>query len=182
MSFEEVMQVLHVLGAWIAGIGSLAAAIVALWLAHRSEKVKLNSFVDVGFMPGGYSPTKELLWISTTNTGDRPVTISSIGWRIGSGKSAKFAMQLRFHRDSDQCPKKIDHGETANFITSLSDWLKYFADNFVEDASDKEIKTLRVQIHTSVGQTKDVIPKKSLLAQLNKVRAELRPNGTTNGQ
>lgn len=183
MSFDEVVQVLHVLGAWIAGAGSLTAAIIALWLARRSEKVKLNSFVGVRVMMGGDSPTEKLLEIRTTNTGDRPVIIESVGWRIGSGKSMKVAVQTFSNRLSDQCPKKIDHGETASFriFFSESDWLKDFADNFVEDVSEKRLKTLRVQIYTSVGQATYVIPEKSFLARIKEVRAEPSPSGTTSG-
>ena len=184
MLFDEVIQVLHVLGAWIAGAGSLTAAIIALWLARRSEKVKLNSYVGVRVMIGGDGPTEKLLEIRTTNTGNRPVTIESVGWRIGSGRSAKVAVQTFSNRLSDQCPKKIDHGETASFriFFSDSDWLNDFADNFVKDVSDNKLKTLRVQIYTSVGQAIYVTPEKSFLAQLKEVRADTSPDGTTSGQ
>ena len=52
MTFEQKMQVLSTLGTWISGIGALAAAIIALWLARRVEKVKLRCYVNFQFLIG----------------------------------------------------------------------------------------------------------------------------------
>ena len=45
MSFEQSVQIGTMVGTWLAGIGSLAAAGVALRLAHRSSKVWLDCHV-----------------------------------------------------------------------------------------------------------------------------------------
>jgi hypothetical protein len=42
------------------------------------------------------------------------------------------------------------------------------ATSFVKDVSDKSLKTLVVQIHTSVGQTVEVRPEKGLLEVVKK--------------
>ena len=44
MNFDETMMLLNALGSWVAGAGSLAAVAIALWLARRVEKVKLDAW------------------------------------------------------------------------------------------------------------------------------------------
>jgi hypothetical protein len=49
-------------------------------------------------------------------------------------------------------------------------WKREFATGFVKDLSDKSLKTLVAQIHTSVGKTFDVHPRKDLLDALKEFR------------
>lgn len=169
MSFDQKIQILNMLGTWVAGLGAIFAAVVALWLARRVEKVKLKSYVGLQMIVGGGIP-QECLNFSVTNIGERPVTIVSIGWRIGSGKSRKSAIQTLTGSSPSQCPKKIEYGEMASFMVNFSespDWMKEFVERFI---SDKPIKTLRAQIHTSIGHTEDVKPEKEFLAELQELR------------
>ena len=58
----------------------------------------------------------------------------------------------------------------ASFMVNFSespDWMKEFVEGFI---SDKPIKTLRAQIHTSIGHTEDVKPEKEFLAELQELR------------
>ena len=168
MSFDQKIQILGVLGTWVAGLGAIFAAAVALWLARRVEKVKLKSYVDLSTIVG-VGISQECLNFSVTNLGERPVTIVSVGWRIGSGKSRKFAIQLLTEFSPDQCPKKIEYGERASFMVNLSEPLNWMEELAREFISDKPIKTLRAQIHTSVGHTEDVKPARNLLEKLQAV-------------
>lgn len=45
----------------------------------------------------------------------------------------------------------------------MPNWATEFAQGFVRDCSDKSLKTLRAQVHTSVGQTVEVKPETPLL-------------------
>ena len=170
MSCEQTMQVLTVLGAWIGGIGSLTAAVTALWLARRGSRVRLRSSVGIRVMVGGGGPKEELLVIMTTNVGERPVVIENIGWRIGSRKKdRKYAIQTFSSRLTDQCPKKLEHGETASFrlfFSESSHWLRDFARDFVEPQSGRPASSLRAQIHTSIGHTEVVVPESNLVERL----------------
>ncbi len=168
------MQILSVLGVWVGGLGSLSAAVVALWLSRHSEKVKLKSHVGIRVLVGGGGPKEELLDISATNVGNRPVTISGVGWRAKIGRSPRYAVQIFGNPLSDTCPKTLHYGDTGSFkvFFSDSDWLKDFAVGFLKDASEKEVKTLRAQIYTSVGQTRDVVPEQRVFERLMKAREE----------
>ena len=120
---------------------------------------------------------EELVMVSTTNVGERPVIINSIGWSIGKGKRKRQSIQMFSGTLGDSIPKKIEHGETASFMISLSespDWYKYFAKFFVDEGYTYKVKTLRAQIHTSVGHTENVLPEKNLLDKLEATISSLQ--------
>lgn len=174
MSTDQDLQIWNTFGTWISGIGTLAACGIALWLARRTEKVQLK--VYAGFRLLIYSDQQqECLNIEVTNLGERPVTISSIGWRIGRGKAKRHAIQPIPNSSPDHYPKKLEHGETANFIVKFvqppdflesSEWIKRFIQNFIKTNSAKTLKTLKLQIHTSVGHTENIKPEKDFLERI----------------
>ncbi len=164
MSFDQYIQVWNTVGTWFAGIGTCIAVAIALWLARRAEKVRLKCYVGHGLLIGG-GDAKEVLRFHITNIGERPVTIDSVGWRIGRGKNRLHAMQLR--SSPDELPKKIEYGETVSFRIDFSDWIEEFCKKILQD---KPVKTLRAQIHTSIGYTENVKPERNLLDKLREVQ------------
>ena len=173
MTLDQKIQIWVAVGTWLAGLATLAAVVVALRLAKRVEKVKLK--VNAGLRElviGDGSPFQEHLAISVTNLGERPVTINSVGWAVGKGKHRRFAMQTVAGVYSAQYPIELAYGKAANFMVSflVINWPKDFATGFVRDLSDRNLKTLVAQIHTSVGQTVEVKPEYDLLEELKKYR------------
>ena len=164
---DWTMQFLTMLGTWLAGVGTLVAAGVALWLARRAEKVKLEVHVGVrALVFGGGRPIEECLAIHVTNLGERPVTIVSVGWCVGKGRNKRFAMDPSA---SNECPKKLEYGETKIFTMSFAEspsWIREFSTGFVQIPTRKHIKTLRAQIHTSVSYTENVIPEENFLKKI----------------
>lgn len=175
MTFEQQMQLWAVVGTWIAGIATIFVAVVALLLARRSEKVRLQANVGLRLAITPGISKEECLKFTVTNVGERQVTIDSIGWRIGKRKNKRFALQIVSTLSPHNYPKKIAHGETAQFLVYFSEspnWMRDFIADFVQDVSDKSINTLRAQIHTSVGHTVDVVPEQSLLEKLKSVGSD----------
>jgi hypothetical protein len=144
-------------GTWLSSIGTIAAVITALYLAKRVENVRLN--VRVGLMVvviGDGSPFQEHVGIDVTNLGERPVTVNTVGWAVGKGKKRRFAIQPLNSPHSAQYPIELAHGKSASFLVSfdvMPGWKREFATGFVRDFSDKALKTLVAQVHTSVGKT-----------------------------
>ncbi len=71
----------------------------------------------------------------------------------------------------NQYPTELVHGKSGNFGVSLLEqprWLNEFATEFVRDVSDNSLKTLVVQVHTSVGQPVRKHPENDLLDALKK--------------
>jgi hypothetical protein len=132
--------------------------------------------VDVGLalaVVGDGSPLQTHLEFRVTNMGERPVSVNSVGWAIGKGKNRSFAMQPLYSPYSAQCPIELAYGKTASFLVSfevMPDWKREFATGFVRDLSDKYLQTLVAQVHTSVGKTVEVHPRRDLLDALKEFR------------
>ena len=69
---------------------------------------------------------------------------------------------------TDQYPIELAHGKRANFMVSfeiMPNWIMGFATGFIKDLSSPSLKTLVVQIHTSVGAVVEAHPMKDLLEE-----------------
>lgn len=158
MTLDQKIQVWMVIGTWLAGIGTLAAVIIALHLARRSERIRLK--VHVGHrvvVIGDGSPFQEHVSISVTNLGERRYCLQPV--------SGPFTTPY---------PMELTHGKCANFLVSFlatPNWLRDFATGFVRDLSDGSTRTLVAQIHTSVGKTVEVKPEADLIRRLRESAA-----------
>ena len=157
----------------MAAIGTISAVIVALVLARRADRVKVKVWAGRRVIAGGSMARPiECLVIDVTNLGDRPVIIQSTVWSIGSGKNRRQAIYLPSRMSPSQFGKEIGHGESAQFITSFEEspnWMRDFANEMVQDGSDKWLKTLRALVITSVGHTETVKPEQSFLDELQQI-------------
>ena len=159
------ITVVDALGSWVAGLGSLTAAGVALWLAKRVEKVKLDAWVGHRLLFSN-GQTTEHLTVSVTNKGERPVTVVSLSWSVGRGKNRRVCIQTFPPTSPSNFPKKIEYGDTATFMLDFPQWLPYFRDGFLEDVSSRAIRTLRLTVHTSVSDSAKIVPEPTLLDKL----------------
>ena len=160
-------EVWTVVGTWFAGVATLVAAGVALYLARRGERVRLRIFVGVRLLVGGGMDRAPYLCFDVTNIGDRPVVVSNIGWVIGKRKARRYCIQVLEGLPWKQCPAELTHGQQAQFMVALSgtpDWTQEFATGFVEDP--RLLETLRAQIFTSVGQTFEHKPERGVIDRL----------------
>jgi hypothetical protein len=174
MTLDQKIQIWVAMGTWLAGLATVAAVIVALRLATRAQKVRLKVHVGLrDIVMGDGSPFQVHLGMSVTNLGERPVIVNSAGWAVGKGKDRKFAIQPIASPFSTPYPVELNYGKEANFMVSfliVPTWLHDFANGFVSDLSDENLKTLVAQIHTSVGQTIEAKPESNLLDALKKHR------------
>ena len=162
------MEIWTVAGTWFAGLATLAATVVALYLARRSEKARLRIFVGVReVIRGDGTASKPYVCFNVTNLGERPVVITLIGWVIGKRKARRHCIQILEGSPWHQYPASLTHGQAALFMVGLSgkpDWTKDFATGFVRDP--RLLKTLRAQIFTSIGQTFEIKPEHDVIERL----------------
>ncbi|MNC51738.1 hypothetical protein D3C75_1010430 [compost metagenome] len=170
MTLDQHIQIWNAIGTWVAGVATLAAVVVSLHLARRADRVRVRISVGLRLVfAGDGTPAEEHVGFTIVNLGDRSVTVNAIGWRVGRGKSARQSIQPLYGQYTQHYPKQLTHGEQANFMVSflvLPSWPKEFATAFVQDLSPKNLRTLRAQIHTSLGQTVQVKPEENLLQRL----------------
>lgn len=164
---DQTVQFLEMLGTWFAGLCTAGTAYIALRLARRAERVKLQTSVGLYLkFPGDGTSSEECL-AHVTNLGERPVTLVSAGWSIGKGKNRRLGMSPSA---LDTGPRKLEYGETVHlsmFPTEYPASIREFSTDFVRDAARRNIKTLRAQIHTSV-HTEDVIPREDFLKRVKR--------------
>ena len=168
MTFEQKVQLWMVVGTWFAGLATLAAVIMALYFSRRAEKVRLKIFVGIRqLIHGDGSPFEDHVCFGVTNVGERPVIITTVGWVVGKRKKRRYCVQL-FTSRSQQCPVELTHGKNAQLVVSLTEMPNWASDfkKWIDDISDQSLKTLRVQVFTSVGQTFEIKPEGSLVDRL----------------
>ena len=118
MTLDQKIQLWNAIGTWVAGIATLAAVLVSLWLANHSKRVrlKINLSMMVSFIGDG-SPGQRFVGFTVANISERSVTISSICWQVGKKKEMRHAYQPL---DDNQIPRQISYGESALFTVSLT--------------------------------------------------------------
>ena len=159
----------------MAGIATLCAVLVSLHLARRSERIRIRGSAGIRLITeGDGTPAEQHVQISAVNHGDRVVIVNSVGWRVGKRDDTRFCIQPVSGRWTQDYPKQLAHGEQASFLVSFKatpEWPTHFARTFVRDISDKNLKTLRALIYTSLGQTIEVVPEPDLLKKLREAAA-----------
>lgn len=156
---------------WFAALGSLAAAVVALYIANRAAKptarvsVTQNLIVASGSSP----PYPEFARFRIVNTGDRPIRITQLGWKWGVFRK-RYAIQMHEHPLSSGLPVELSHGQEANWYIPFSvgpePWPEYFAKKALLPRYRIALWTLRGQFYSSVGYVFEARPEATLLNYL----------------
>ncbi len=148
---------------WASGLGSLSAAIVALYLAKWSQRIKLRGYCGLRTAIGGGGPTAELVFINVTNIGTRATIVGNLGMRVGLIKKRFAIIPMPKDQYSVGIPYPIADGEQAHWAMPLDEkktWLLELCEDFINTPMD--VHTLRIQIHTSHGETFNIRPERPL--------------------
>jgi hypothetical protein len=147
MTPDQNLQLWNTIGTWFAAIGTIAAVIVALYLSNKSSRIKLKTYIGIMVSTENVNGSKRHLGIYITNRSERIVTINSIGWQIGKGKTKKVAYQTLL--PSDTIPIDLAYGKQAQYLIPLEKWgPETFANDFIENITTKNLKTLRLLVQT----------------------------------
>jgi hypothetical protein len=80
-------------GSWLAALGTIATAALALWLAVRDRRIHLKAALTLGAIPsvpGGRLLDMSVFTLSITNVGPRPFTITNHCWKLPFVKGIVF--------------------------------------------------------------------------------------------
>lgn len=174
---KDQLDALNVLGTWVSAFGSIAAAVVALYLANRAgaQKVRINVATVITFTAGHplFQPedeTKRFLRFEVVNTGDRPVRITNLGWRTGFFRKFHCVQMIPAVVGNSAMPVSLDHGELASWLIPLDNssnsWERHFADTFLRDAGISKFLSLRGTCQTSLGNVFVTRPGAELIKRL----------------
>ena len=169
------LQLWSVIGTWLAGVGTLGAVITSLWFAFNQNRIKLK--VTAGhriFITSASTEKPDYCFIKVVNVGLRPAKISNVSWQVGKGKKKKQVLQTFGFPGFDDIPKTIQQGEEAVFMIPFlytsadKDWIVHFPKYIVGDDSPKLIKSLKVCVYTSVGQSFKTKAEPGLIEKIEK--------------
>lgn len=124
---EDTFRLLEVIGSWVAGIGTILAAAVAVYIATWDHKVRMRAAARIGVMIGvpGVSHEDSFVWVSATNIGRRTAVINNVCLRAGIFPAKSPFLPIRHAiwtpdpRLSTTLPAALKDGETAQFWAPL---------------------------------------------------------------
>ena len=174
-STDQWIQIVNAAGTWVAGIGTLAAVIVSLWLARRSIRVRLEVRCRVYFVEYG-KPVQLVKCIAfrVANLGERAVAIEHVGWAVGRRKSVRRVYFEIDDRLGPGLPRRIEPGDAATFMSHFDDGLMpHLAKVFVQDAP---VGTLKAYAAAESGAAVEVKPDAELVRQVTECVNKLKRN------
>ncbi|WP_152057710.1 hypothetical protein [Aliarcobacter butzleri] len=168
------LEIIDVIGTWIAAIGTVGAVITSLWFSLNANRDKLK--IKASAMLQGSIPKKEppllLCVITIVNIGNIQSKINVIGWEIGRGKKKKTFIQNTNGSIQDNTPKILQQGEEAIITFECNDkWLNKMA----KDLKGYKTKDLKVIVSTALNSFKTKIDN-SLVIELEKKKNDLKEN------
>jgi hypothetical protein len=158
---------------WVSGIGALSAALVALYLARRSERIRLRAYCGFRLIVGAGIPKSEVLCVSATNVGTRTTIVNNIGMRVGRFKRRYALISMMPTAISAGIPQQLVDGQSVSWhipLDSERTWVKDLCKTFVRSRSDA--RSLRFTIHTNHGLDITIVPEKPLIEAIEKLLSE----------
>ena len=156
---------------WFGALGSFTAAFIALYIANRSSKPSARATVGhrVLIYPGGEKPNPEYVVFRIVNTGDRPIQVIQIGWKLGLFRK-RFAVQICDPSLSSKFPAELSHGQEGSWFIPLTTqegpWLEYIAREMLLPYPRIALWTIRGQIFSSVGHVFEARLEEGILKRL----------------
>lgn len=149
---------------WVSGIGSFAAAAVALYVAQASHRVRLRASCGHRIIIGGGQPRIDVFSVSATNVSQRPTVVTNIGFSFGILRWKRHGLITFMPGDlGPGIPKSLSDGETASWNAKMgpdNKWARDLVEKF--NVSKFDLWTWRVQIHLSNGGTTELRPEKGM--------------------
>lgn len=157
---------------WVSGLGSLAASIVALYLANDAKKIRLRGFCGLRTLfIRGEDREMSVLTISATNASMRPTVIVNIGMSFGPPWRRQHSTMLFTQSSvSHGIPKSLGDGETGTWTADVRNQ-EFNLDELASECklNSFDVETWRFYIHTSNGGSTVFRPERALREALRKV-------------
>jgi hypothetical protein len=163
---------------WLAAFGTIAAVIVALYLARRDSRIRLKVVVGLRLiLQHGVDERPEFFAIEVTNLGRRPANIVSLVGRdavrfrvkrFGFGK--QMVMMPPANAWSSRLPTTIADGERANYLLPWPEFERINGEQmrgfFAGRLGWVRARLFRVGVSTSAGGVCDVRIERQLADRL----------------
>lgn len=168
---QDTWRFINTFAPWLSAAGTFSAVALSLYLARRDKNVRLK--VSAGHRiivgPGSREPYPEYLSIYVVNIGHRDAQVINIGWKVGLFKK-QYAVQSTMNDGmSSNIPVRLRDGDEAKFLIPLNNetnWLKDFGNKMLPPFPRLNSHFIKIQAHTSLGETFEAKIEKSLRKKL----------------
>ena len=168
---------------WLAAIGTIAAVVVALYLARRQDQPRVTLYAEVlsVWFAKGSEKNREYLSIRAVNVGDRPVTISHLSLRFGLFRKLWVGVPTPDQEVSSPFPTEITYGKEAAWLIPLekSDfkWRESVANFLADSHRGIRIRFASVYATTTTGRMLKAHSGSSVAAAFYKVLKNVGSKG-----
>lgn len=166
---RESWQFINTFAPWLAATGTIAAVIMSLHLARRSDRIRLfvTATIRVAVVEGGGADDgRELVWFDVTNCGRRSATVTQLFWRPVPWRRECLLLVSPLNEYSSPMPTTLRDGDQAQYAAPVAVFAKHFGPHaqrlFKGRAGWVRLQFLRFNVATSVGVTAGCRPKRLL--------------------
>lgn len=175
LTIDQKIQVWNAIGTWVAGIGTLAAVVVSLYLARDSQRVRLGLTVGIREVHVlGHGLLNRVIVFEVVNLCDRPVTITSVGWVVRKYWRKKWFVQIPSEEFLGSLPRRLERSDSLIVGVRVKEEGQPISDlrsQFSQFAGSK-IASLRGYAVTSTGEVVLARIDNSFLNELREAKAE----------
>ena len=147
---------------WLSAIGTVATAVLALWLSVRDRRVNLRAELSLGLIPGSDPQIldRRVFSLEYTNQGPRTVTVTNHAWRLPFVKGILFMfpnMDASVAHVCSQLPLELSDGKSGHTFYPDNHFAKLDRPEIALFHPHRGVAWLRIwffrlYIHTSVGK------------------------------
>jgi len=168
---RSTWEFINTFSPWLSALGTIAAVVVALYLARIDKQVRLEVSAGIRFMltSGVPGPHPEYLAIRIVNIGHREAQVTNIGWKVGLFKKKLAVQTTRKDGLSSDLPIRLKDGQEANYYIPLSknaNWLRDFVKDFLPNRFRSRARFIKITVHTSIGKSFEAKIEKGLRDRL----------------
>ena len=148
---------------WIAAVGTVFTAALALWLAVRDRRVTIDARLTVGLVPGADRSVldQRVFVLSFTNSGVRPVTVTNHSWSVPFVKGVIFMFPNLDPKVGSLCtklPVELTDGKSGHSFYPIDHFASLEKPETVLFHPNALVAWLRIRffrvfIQTSVGKS-----------------------------
>lgn len=155
---QQVLNVITAIAAIASAIGTVAAVVVALYLARRDERLRLrvtNAFYIGALVGETRYVTGEEFSLTITNLGHRRVTITGIEFHYGRFRGVRGFVIFPPSPYNTQLPAILEESDSATMampIRHFEKTIREFASMVREHRRWPERRKAWVAAHTSAGK------------------------------
>jgi hypothetical protein len=155
---QATWQFINTFADWFAAAGTIAAVMVAIYLARldRTVRLKISAGMRLMVTPGVPGPHPEYLWITAVNIGHRDAQITTISWRVGLLWPQRGIQSTINDGVSSPLPIRLKDGEEARWLIPLKGegrWVEDFVAKFLQPNPRIRSHFIWLVIYTSVGRS-----------------------------